>query len=290
MARKGKRPTRSPRWIGAILLILLLGFALAWWVLKTPPPPETPLPAVQPPPKPKPPPEIPPETALKSITTVAKGKVAIVIDDMGQSYRAFERLAAIGVPMTFSVLPGLRYSRAIASKAHDREFEVMLHLPMEPENPIHDPGEGAIREEMTLADIHRQTREDLQAIPHAVGVNNHMGSLMTRNPEAMTAVLEEVQKDGLYFLDSKTTPQSVAYRIALDMGVPAAERQVFLDDLDDLDEIRKQVDILERIAARRGQAIAIGHPRPQTIQVLRERLPGMERKGYRLVFLSDLVK
>jgi hypothetical protein len=117
-----------------------------------------------------------------------------------------------------------------------------------------------------------------------------MGSKITQDRDAMTIVLKEVKKDGLFFLDSKTTPRSVAYRVAREMGIPSAERQVFLDDVNDLKQIQKQVDLLERIALHRGSAIAIGHPRPLTIEVLKERLPEMEQKGIDLVSLSVLVK
>jgi polysaccharide deacetylase 2 family uncharacterized protein YibQ len=209
---------------------------------------------------------------------------------MGYDRKSFHVLMDLGVPLTFSILPGLKYSSAIATEAKRRNYEIMLHIPMEPEDPVQDPGQGAIRKGLSPDEVRLQTRRDLQAVPFIAGVNNHMGSRVTQDKEAMSAVLEEVKKDGLYFLDSKTSPDSVAYQVAKSMGIPAAERQVFLDDDPDLLRIHQQMDNLEKIAARRGEAIAIGHPRPHTLQVLKERIPALRKKGYELVFLSELVE
>jgi hypothetical protein len=233
---------------------------------------------------------IPEEAKPPGGDEIHRGKVAIVIDDMGYDRKTFHALMDLGVPLTFSILPGLKYSSAIATEAKKRSYEIMLHIPMEPEDPAQDPGQGAIRKGMSLDEVRLQTRRDLQAVPFVAGVNNHMGSRVTQDKEAMSAVLEEVRKDGLYFLDSKTSPHSVAYQVAKSMGIPAAERQVFLDDDPDLRQIHQQMDHLEKIAAKRGEAIAIGHPRPHTLQVLKERIPALRKKGYELVFLSELVE
>lgn len=218
-----------------------------------------------------------------------KIRIALVIDDMGYSIKAFRSLVDLGVPMTFSILPGLRYSRAIAGESNKLAYEVMLHLPMEPTNPALDPGPGAIVHGMTLDEVRLRTRQDLHAIPYALGVNNHMGSRVTEDVSVMEAVLDEIRKEHLYFLDSRTSPHSVAYPVAKKMGVRSAERQVFLDDSIEIPMIRRQMDLLEKIAERRGQAIAIGHPHAQTIAVLRERLPELQGKGIEFVFLSRLM-
>jgi polysaccharide deacetylase 2 family uncharacterized protein YibQ len=198
-------------------------------------------------------------------------RAALVMDDLGQSRVHLNRLAALGIPMTLSVLPGLPHSREIAEEAAVKGMEVLLHLPMEPVDfPEKRLGPGALLAEMTDAEIGRQLKEDLAAVPGAAGVNNHMGSFLTGDTRSMSALMKELKAYGLFFLDSRTTPHSLAFETAYRHNLPAAQRDIFLDAHDDEAFIRGQVRELLRLAQKRGYAIGIGHPYETTLSVLEE--------------------
>jgi hypothetical protein len=219
-----------------------------------------------------------------------RGRLAIIIDDVGQDLHPVERLTRMRHRLTLAVIPHLPHSRQAAEIAHRRGFEVMLHLPMEPlDYPAQDPGPGAIRAGMDAAEIHRTVLANLAAVPHARGVNNHMGSRITAEPRPMQAVLETLATTPCYFVDSRTTVASVAYRLARELRVPAAERTVFLDDRAETQSVRAQLREAVRLARERGQAIAIGHPHPVTLEVLGRDLRGLADSGVALVFVSELV-
>jgi polysaccharide deacetylase 2 family uncharacterized protein YibQ len=133
------------------------------------------------------------------------------------------------------------------------------------------------------------TRDALQAVPSASGVNNHMGSELSSDRRAMDAVLGEIGSRGLFFLDSRTSPASVGYQAAQAMGIPAAERQVFLDTDADREAIRREFRRLLALAAERGSAIAIGHPYPSTLEILAEEVPRAREAGYEFVPVSYLL-
>jgi len=230
-----------------------------------------------------------PEEGPPAGRTVYRGRVAIVIDDMGFDRHVFKEFVKLGIPITFSILPGERFSADIAEEAKELNFDVMLHLPMEPHNPKKIAGNGMIYLRMSPEEMLRQLSMDLDAVPHIVGVNNHMGSLLTENRDAMTLLLEEIQKRGLFFLDSKTSPDSVAYDVAKSMGIKSGKRDVFIDNLPDEEYIKGQIDKVIEIAKKKGEATAIGHPRPSTVAALREKIPDFEREGIAIVPLSEVV-
>lgn len=222
--------------------------------------------------------------------TPSKPRIAIVIDDIGYSKEPVEKLLALGGPLTFSVLPYGPASTELAETIHASGSEVMLHLPME---PVGNPG-GVSREGMLLANMPAEMlksrfAEAVLQVPHADGVNNHMGSRLTADPGAMKVVMEEVKAKGLFFLDSRTSADSVAFRTARAEGVPAAERNVFLDDVAQVAPILEQVKELEKIARRRGVAVAIGHPYPATVDALKKAIPQLAKDGFELVPASDVV-
>lgn len=218
-----------------------------------------------------------------------KGKVAIVIDDMGYDKKVFKEFVGLGIPLTFAVLPEERFSAEIAIEARRLNYDVMLHLPMEPRNPKRYAGDGVISLKMSREEMLRQLSMDLDAVPHVVGVNNHMGSLLTEDRDAMNLLLEEIRKKGLFFLDSKTSPNSVAYEVAKSIGLKSGRRDVFLDNQPDAEYIKGQIDKVVRIAKKRGEATAIGHPRPGTVAALREKIPDLEKEGIKLVPLSEVL-
>ncbi len=219
-------------------------------------------------------------------------KIAIVIDDFGPVYRQAKEFLKIKVPITFSVLPFRRHSREIAKLVHDRGYEVMLHLPMEPYGyPAINPGDGALLLKMSDDEIVATTNKCLSSLnPFISGVNNHMGSAFTENQNKMQTVLIEIKKKNLFFLDSLTSPHSKAYQTACSLHIPALRRDIFLDVKQTKEFINGQLKKLISIARKRGSAIAIGHPYNITLKVLRKRLPEINRKQVQIVPVSELIK
>ncbi len=214
--------------------------------------------------------------------------VALVIDDLGRSVADVERIEALGVPVTYAVLPFESRTGEVVAALRRRGEEMILHLPMQPGNGA-NPGPGALTVSMSRAELAAATRRALAAVPGAVGMNNHMGSRLTADRASMDAVLGVVGKRGLYFLDSRTTPASVAFRTARALDIPAAERQVFLDPDPRREAVRYQFRRLLALARARGTGIAIGHPHPETLLVLEQEVPQAVERGYRFVPVSYLV-
>lgn len=218
-----------------------------------------------------------------------KARIAIVIDDIGHDEKVFRKFVDLGIPLTFSILPGERFSTNIANEARHLDYEIILHLPMEPHSSLKNPGNGALSLKMSRDEMLQQLSRDIEAIPYIVGVNNHMGSLLTENRVAMNILLEEIHRKGLFFLDSKTSPDSVAYEIAKSIGLKSGQRDVFLDNSPDIEYIKGQIDKVIKIAKRNGEATAIGHPRPETVAALREKMPEFEKEGIELVPVSEVL-
>ena len=236
----------------------------------------------------------PPPSALKpapSKEIPAKGpRLAVVIDDMGQSLgKARKLLQIMGSDLTWSILPFSSKTREVVQLAADNGLEYLLHVPMEPKGyPQIDHGPGGILVDMSPDQIRAILTNDLDQIPGAVGANNHMGSRFTEDIPGMHVVLQEIKSRGLFFMDSLTSPHSKVKVIAQEMHIPVAFRDVFLDNRQDVEEILGQLRKAERLALRMGQAVAIGHPYPETLTALakwsKERDSGVE-----LVKLSRLV-
>jgi polysaccharide deacetylase 2 family uncharacterized protein YibQ len=214
--------------------------------------------------------------------------VAIVIDDLGRSVEVIDTLRGFGAPLTYAVLPFETRTAAVAARLSELGEEVLCHLPMEAQRG-ENPGPGALVETMSEREIREATRLALDAVPNAVGVNNHMGSAFSADPGAMSAVLSVVRKRGLFFLDSRTSAASVGYALAREAGVPAAERRVFLDRDRAPAAIRNELRRLLALADRGEPAIAIGHPYPETLAVLADDIPRARANGYRFVKVSELV-
>jgi len=233
----------------------------------------------------------PGSTAQGSVTsTPATGgpRIAIVIDDLGRDETEIEEIERFDVPITYSVLPYEEETGAVVAELTARGEEMLCHLPMEPEG-VGDPGPGALLESMSEEELVDATDRALAAVPGAVGVNNHMGSVLSSDPRAMRPVLARLAKKHLFFLDSRTSAKSVGYRLAIELGVPAAERQVFLDDVEEPAAIRAQFARLLGLARKKGAAIAIGHPHPNTLAVLAEEIPKAVAAGFEIVPVSYLL-
>lgn len=221
---------------------------------------------------------------------VSLPKLAVIIDDIGFNKR-FSDLIDIQVPLTLAVIPYTPYAHEAATKGHSAGLEVMLHLPMEPKDyPASNPGQGALLTTMSNDDILSQTILDLDNVPNVKGVNNHMGSSFTEYSEGMEIVLKEIKKRDLFFVDSKTSFQSTGYSLAKAMSIKTAERHVFLDNIQTEEAITEQLMEAVRLAKDKGEAVAIGHPYPSTVAVLRKLAPRLKDEGIELVLASALVK
>lgn len=213
--------------------------------------------------------------------------LTIVIDDIG--YRRAEAEALIRLPLaiTFAVLPESPHGRAMAQRAWRHGREVILHIPMATQtgSPL-DP--GGIDTRMPVARIRQLLQGHLSRYPEAVGINNHMGSRLTEMATPMTAVMQALKAGDYYFIDSRTSPASQAYRIARQQGIESISRDVFLDNDASPDAISRQLDLALARARQQGHALAIGHPYPATLAVLQARASELASR-YQLVPASQLV-
>jgi polysaccharide deacetylase 2 family uncharacterized protein YibQ len=216
-------------------------------------------------------------------------RLAIIIDDCGQWPDTERGFIALPAALTLSVLPHVRYGAQIARDADAAGKGVMLHLPMEPRSGA-DPGPGRITTTMDDGAIARQVSDDLADVPLAAGVNNHEGSRATADDRVMRDVSAVLAKRHVFFIDSRTGSDTVAERDASAAGVPTARRDVFLDDVADVDATKSQLRRAAEIAKTNGSAIAIGHPRPTTLIAVRTLLPELERDGIVFVLARDLVR
>jgi polysaccharide deacetylase 2 family uncharacterized protein YibQ len=228
-------------------------------------------------------------TPPRNLVTASKGQIVLIIDDVGFDHQPLDAAMRIDPNLNFSILPNAQHAQQFAEELHRAGFEVLCHLPMEPvDYPRQSPGKNAVMTTMTDAQIAETTREDIAAVPHAAGVNNHMGSRATSDPRVMRAVLTSLPK-GMFFIDSMTTSKSVGQQLAREMRIPTAARQVFLDDVQQEDAVRKQLAQLMADSAQRGIAIGIGHMYPVTVRVLNEAAPELRAKGFRFVRASEAV-
>ncbi|MGH9734714.1 MAG: divergent polysaccharide deacetylase family protein [Candidatus Acidiferrales bacterium] len=216
-------------------------------------------------------------------------RLAIVLDDMGYDRAAAHNVLALPFHVTVSVIPHLPLSTEVAEEAFRRGDEVMLHLPMQSVPSAAQQEEIELRVGMDAQQVQSTLAGMLETVPHAVGVNNHEGSLATSDPALMHELMPDLRARSLFFIDSRTTAATVAYTAAQQAGVRAASRKVFLDDTATVDAVRKQIELAARDAEKNGSAISIGHPHRATIAALAETVPQLEKRGIRLVFASDLV-
>ncbi len=231
-------------------------------------------------------PEKTPVPALTPAPPPALPRVSIVMDDLGPNKKAAERVFRIKAPLTLSVLPQEVYTAWIAREGHRLGHEIIGHIPMEAQKP-HRLGNGGLYTWMSRDEIIKTLRENLRSIPYIKGVSTHMGSAFTQDERAMQAVLSELKKRRLIFLDSRTTPKSVGFKLAKAQELMALQRDVFLDDKDDPREIEIQWKRLVTIAGKKGYAIAQAHPRKNTLEFL-QKILGNSRE-VQVVPLSALI-
>lgn len=214
--------------------------------------------------------------------------IAVVMDDLGLNRRGTALLNQLKAPLTLSFLP---YAEALAQQtraAHAAGHELLLHMPMEPIGNEW-PGPNALVSSLEPDELASRLRRHLRSFRGFVGINNHMGSLLTTDRESMAIVMAELRRQDLLFLDSRTTPASIAALEASRMGVPLAERDVFIDNELDRGYVLRQLGLAEVVARRNGHAVALGHPHDVTIAALRQWLPTLEERGFALVPISTVV-
>ena len=217
-------------------------------------------------------------------------RLIIVIDDLGNRMDVLRKLISLDYDITYSVLPQQQFSLETADTVFEQGREVMLHLPMEPkEYPKYNPGLGALLISDTQDTIIEKLERNLETVPYAVGINNHMGSAFTQHDEGLDIVMQVLSGRMLFFLDSKTAPGRIAKRSARDYRVPYLSRDIFLDNNLEVEAIGKQLMKAARIASRHGKAIAIGHPHFETYQALAKYLPEIEARGIQITRISDLL-
>lgn len=215
--------------------------------------------------------------------------VAIIIDDIGYDENMAQKFIDLDAVLTFSILPHSTHDRRIAKMVHSKGFDVMLHLPMEPnEYPSINPGPGVLLTSMSPNQLINQLNEDLDAVPFVKGVNNHMGSKMTTIAPQLYQIFSILKKRKLYFIDSRTTVDTLCGPSAQLLQLPFAQKDVFIDHITKPDFIREQIHRLIKIAGSHGEAVGIAHPHIETYKILREMLPELKEKTI-LVGASHIV-
>jgi polysaccharide deacetylase 2 family uncharacterized protein YibQ len=219
----------------------------------------------------------------------AEPRIAIIIDDLGAARSAGERAIALEGPVAVAILPHTPHAAYLAKRAYGQDKEVLLHLPLAPMERSVELGIGHMTLDLSRDQFARILAANLRSVPYVQGVNTHMGSLLTQHPGHMSWLMNELDKRGnLFFVDSRTTAASVALKVAREYGVPSTHRDVFLDDDPDPREIAAQFSRLKNLARVSGSAVAIGHPRTDTLAFLERVLPALADEGIELVPVGAL--
>lgn len=227
--------------------------------------------------------------AVSKPVTVIKGSIAFVIDDWGYNLDNLTALKQIKYPLTLAVLPNLPYSKKISREAKLSAFEVILHLPMQPHEQLR------LERNTVMTSMDRETignilEDDFKSIVYARGVSNHMGSKATEDERILSIIFPEFKKRRLYFLDSYVSRDSICRQTAEKFDLRFAVRDIFIDNTLDAEYIKGQINKLKKKALAYGNAIGIGHDRKATLEVLKEVMPQLDKEGFKLVFVSDLVR
>jgi hypothetical protein len=207
-----------------------------------------------------------------------KPDIALIFDDFGESLSDLKEVYSLGIPLTISVIPNLKFSKNIAHIASRCNFSVLIHLPLEPKDKNYEKRMRFIGAKLGKHEIKSLLRDYLNSIRIAIGVNNHMGSEATENLELMRIILEEVKKRNLIFIDSRTSVDSVAYEEASRQGLICGYNEGFLDYSDDIIKIEERMEELIKTAQELGKIIVIAHPKKTTIDFLKNKLPIIREK------------
>ncbi|MEX5361838.1 divergent polysaccharide deacetylase family protein [Pseudomonas guariconensis] len=214
----------------------------------------------------------------------AKAYMSIIIDDLGQSSERDSRTLALPGPITMAIMPDTPHATDFARQAHKAGRTVILHMPMDPAT-----GPYAWHPGTPIEELARRLDAALAKVPFAAGINNHMGSRMTSQAEPMTWLMAELQRRHLFFVDSRTSAATVAAAKAQALGLAHVSRDVFLDDTRTTEAISAQLQQGVALARRQGSAVLIGHPDPQTLDVLERELPRLKQQGIELIGLHQMI-
>ncbi len=239
-----------------------------------------------------PPPAVKPVLPLKKVPAGSAGKIAIILDDWGYTPRNCKYLKEIKEPLGVAILPNLRHTDTIAKCAAAAGEDIMLHLPLEPyHNNDRYPDNYLITTKMKPSKVLKLLQTSLNKMPTAQGVNNHMGSKATEDKELMKIIFQELKKRNLFFVDSMTSPhRSVCGDLADEMGLTFGKRDVFLDNVNTKAAIEEQIAVLADKARKKGYAVAIGHDRELTLQVIQQQIPLLKEQGFEIVSIKELLK
>lgn len=226
----------------------------------------------------------------RAVPTATVGRIALIIDDLGNWSAAGARTVALPGPVACAVLPHTPFGATIANLAVAQGKEVMLHLPLEP-IAYRDIADGTIGIDTTQDQLVRILSLSIKSVPNVVGVNNHMGSLLTQHPGHMRWLMAELARRGdLFFVDSYTSEQSVAWKIAREEGLPSIRRDVFLDNVPTIAAVAREFERLKSLAKRNRVAVGIGHPYPATLTYLESALPELAAEGIELISVAELIR
>ncbi len=217
-------------------------------------------------------------------------KMAIILDDWGQSSVLLERAIAIKRPLTLAVIPHLSKSRDIAEKAKANGLGVMLHMPMQPKGKKQATEPHMILTTSSEAQIIQYLKQALESVPYVQGVNNHQGSAATSDERVMRIVLTYLKKKGLFFIDSHVIASSVAGKVAEEVGIRFEQRDVFIDNQPAVEAVMAKLKEAEHLALAHGRVVVIGHDKKNTLEAIRQMVPEIEKNGIQLVLIRDLVE
>ncbi|MCF7797243.1 MAG: divergent polysaccharide deacetylase family protein [Lentisphaeria bacterium] len=228
-------------------------------------------------------------TGLKRVS--GRARIAIVIDDFGYAYnRTIQGFMKMSEPLNYSIIPKRPYSTQIAQQLHQANKTIMIHMPMETITNSSSEPALVIKPGLSDVEVEERLQEAYQSVPHAMGLNNHQGSGATQDADLMASVMRWLREKNLWFVDSRTIAATVAEEVARKSGIKTVSRDVFLDDVDDVSAIKKELIHLANIAAERGAAVAIGHCRPNTLAALESYLPLFRQAGYEIVPVTQLLR
>ena len=219
-----------------------------------------------------------------------KGVIGIIIDDFGyRNDNVSDGFLEIDANMTYAIIPGHQYSTSFGEKAVNAGFEVIVHMPMENTGRTYGEEEFVLKTDMDNETMERRLKNALKQIPTAIGMNNHQGSKASADQGVMANVARVLKDKGLFYIDSRTTVETIGETTMEIFGVPTARRNIFLDNDDDEIKIEKQLMKLVKKSEKSGFAIGIGHVKPKTLKVLREKIPQLKRQGYKFDFVSRML-
>lgn len=225
---------------------------------------------------------------LAFFASANSAQLVIIIDDIGNNYKLGNAMVELDGPLTLAFLPHTPHAKSLALKAHQQQKEIILHAPMQ--NSKSTPlGPGALTDNLSKEEFQQTLHQAIDSIPYIQGINNHMGSALTQNKQAMHWVMETLQDEQLYFIDSLTSPKSVAYQQAINFHLPALRRHIFLDNDTSTEALTQQWNKALKIAQKTGRAILIGHPYAESHAFLEKELPKLAAKNIELIPASQLL-